>query len=55
MSIFQLWEDLRKTLVAQQDPRILGHGDAFDKYEYLGSHKNAWETVMAEDGQHGSP
>jgi arylsulfatase A-like enzyme len=42
----QLWEELRKTLTEQQDPRILGHGDVFDKYEYQGSRKNAWDTVM---------
>jgi N-sulfoglucosamine sulfohydrolase len=42
----QLWEELRKTLTEQQDPRILGHGDVFDKYEYEGNRKNAWDTVM---------
>ncbi len=42
----QLWTELQKTLRAQRDPRILGNGDIFDTYKYLGNRDHAWDTMM---------
>lgn len=42
----QLWTELQKTLRAQRDPRILGNGDIFDTYKYLGNRDYAWDTLM---------
>jgi hypothetical protein len=53
-STAQLWENLRRTLTVQHDPRILGHEDVFDKYPYQGNRKNAWDTIMGKDAPHGS-
>ncbi len=33
----QMWEELQKYLTENGDPRILGNGDVFDHYEYLGA------------------
>ncbi|MDB6122828.1 MAG: arylsulfatase family protein [Pedosphaera sp.] len=32
----KMWKDLQKFLKEQKDPRILGNGDVFDRYEYTG-------------------
>jgi arylsulfatase A-like enzyme len=42
----KLWGDLQTQLKAQQDPRILGKGDVFDKYEYLGNKNKSWDAHM---------
>jgi arylsulfatase A-like enzyme len=33
----KMWDSLQKFLTDQKDPRILGQGDAFDHYEYVGN------------------
>ena len=47
----RLWEQLEQELRAQQDPRILGHGDIFDTYQYQGERSHAWDTVMGKKGK----
>jgi arylsulfatase A-like enzyme len=42
----QLWNEMRATLEAQKDPRILGNGAIFDGYKYVGSRAHAWDTIM---------
>jgi N-sulfoglucosamine sulfohydrolase len=42
----KLWKELQETLKQQQDPRILGNGDVFDKYEYVGNSAGSWDNVM---------
>jgi len=38
----KLWEELKRVLEEQKDPRILGNGDTFDRYEYTGSKIHSW-------------
>jgi hypothetical protein len=33
---------LLKTLYESQDPRIIGNGDCFDTYTYVGNDKHSW-------------
>jgi arylsulfatase A-like enzyme len=47
----QLWNELQQRLRAERDPRILGHGDVFDSYPYVGSRDHAWDTVMGKQPQ----
>ena len=47
----KLWQELKQTLEAQKDPRILGNGDIFDTYEYVGKAPHSWKTY-AEGGFH---
>ncbi len=42
----ELWKRLKKNLRDQKDPRVLGKGDVFDAYEYVGPREHAWDTVM---------
>jgi uncharacterized sulfatase len=42
----QLWGQLESELREQQDPRILGKGDVFDSYRYVGNHGHSWDSVM---------
>jgi hypothetical protein len=42
----QLWQQLQRELTAQEDPRILGKGDVFDRYEYVGNKNKSWEAQM---------
>jgi len=42
----RLWAQLEKELREQQDPRILGKGDIFDRYQYLGERSHSWDAVM---------
>ena len=37
-------EELDK-LAEQQDPRMLGQGDIFDSYPYMGSARDAWNRI----------
>lgn len=32
-------------LAEQQDPRMLGQGDIFDSYPYMGSARDAWNRI----------
>ncbi|MFW6293921.1 MAG: sulfatase-like hydrolase/transferase, partial [Spirochaetota bacterium] len=38
-----LWTELRGYLLAQSDPRVLGTGDQFDRYEYVGEAPHSWK------------
>jgi hypothetical protein len=42
----KLWNELQTQLKAQGDPRILGKGEVFDKYEYLGNKNKSWDAWM---------
>jgi uncharacterized sulfatase len=42
----RLWEQLAKELREQKDPRILGHGEVFDTYPYVGKRGHSWDSVM---------
>ena len=42
----RLRTQIERELTAQQDPRLLGHGDVFDHYKYTGNRRHAWDTVM---------
>ena len=44
----QLWQQLQRELTAQEDPRILGKGDVFDRYEYVGNKNKSWEAQMGK-------
>jgi arylsulfatase A-like enzyme len=44
----QLWQQLQRELTAQQDPRMLGKGDVFDSYEYLGNKNKSWDAQMGK-------
>ncbi len=40
----KLWAQLQRELQAQQDPRILGKGDVFDHYQYVGAKNKSWSA-----------
>jgi uncharacterized sulfatase len=44
----RLWAQVQEELRAQNDPRMLGKGDAFDTYKYQGSREHAWDSVMGK-------
>ncbi|MEK3885147.1 sulfatase [Paenibacillus sp. PL2-23] len=39
-----LWEELRDKLEQTGDPRIMGQGDIFDGYEYVGDQSHSWKA-----------
>ena len=39
-------KEMTQKLIKQQDPRMLGHGDVFDKYPYAGSTRNYYNRIM---------
>ena len=39
----QLWTSLERGLKEQGDPRVFGHGDVFDQYEYVGNATHSWK------------
>ncbi len=41
-----LWAELRGYLLAQSDPRVLGTGDRFDRYEYVGNAPHSWKNYV---------
>lgn len=43
-----LWNQLRRELTEQSDPRILGNGDVFDQYRSVAPRKSAWDTIMKQ-------
>ncbi len=45
----QLWCELKSYLLAQSDPRILGNGEVFDSYEYVGDAEHSWRAY--EEGR----
>jgi N-sulfoglucosamine sulfohydrolase len=45
----ELWRDLKQKLEETGDPRILGKGDIFDTYEYVGKKRHSWEAY--EEGK----
>jgi arylsulfatase A-like enzyme len=47
----KLWTELQNQLKQQQDPRILGKGDVFDKYEYLGNKNKSWDAKMGKKSE----
>jgi N-sulfoglucosamine sulfohydrolase len=49
----ELWEELRKKLTEENDPRILGHGDVFDHYPYVGKDLATlhWDPTKSRDGK----
>ncbi len=46
----QLWQQLKKQLEDQKDPRMLGNGEVFDHYEYVGSKSKSWDARPGKDG-----
>jgi hypothetical protein len=46
-----LWDELRAKLEETRDPRLLGGGDAFDKYEYVGKAPHSWAKYLAGLGK----
>lgn len=40
----ELWSELRGYLRGQGDPRMLGTGDRFDAYEYVGNPPHSWKA-----------
>lgn len=40
----ELWEELKKKLIASNDPRLFGRGDEFDSYEYVGDKSHSWKA-----------
>ena len=42
-----LWLELQGYLRAQNDPRILGFGEIFDAYEYVGEATHSWAHYLA--------
>lgn len=42
----KLWAELRGYLLAQSDPRMLGTGDQFDRYEYVGDASHSWKRYL---------
>ncbi len=43
---FQLAEEMERLLQLDQDPRILGRGDIFDTYEYVGPKHHSYDTWL---------
>lgn len=43
----QLWLELKECLETNGDPRILGKGDIFETYEYIGEAKHSWKNYIA--------
>lgn len=41
----QMRSELLQKLAEQQDPRMLGQGDIFDSYLYMGSVRDAWNRI----------
>ncbi len=41
-----MWAELRGYLLAQSDPRVLGTGDVFDQYEYVGNPQHSWKRYV---------
>ena len=41
-----LWQTLKSELETQSDPRILGKGDIFDTYEYVGKAPHSWKAYL---------
>jgi N-sulfoglucosamine sulfohydrolase len=41
-----LWTQLEQALKEQKDPRIMGDGDIFDSYEYVGNARHSWENYL---------
>ena len=41
----QMRSELLQKLAEQQDPRMLGQGDIFDSYPYMGSARDAWNRI----------
>ena len=41
----QMRSELLQKLAKQQDPRMLGQGDIFDSYLYMGSVRDAWNRI----------
>lgn len=41
----QMRSELLQKLAEQQDPRMLGQGDIFDSYPYMGSVRDAWNRI----------
>jgi hypothetical protein len=46
-----LWAELKAKLEETGDPRILGGGDAFDRYEYVGKPAHSWKNYLESKGQ----
>jgi arylsulfatase A-like enzyme len=46
-----LWSELHAKLEETRDPRLLGGGDAFDKYEYVGKAPHSWAKYLASLGK----
>lgn len=44
----RLRSQMERELTDQHDPRLLGHGDVFDHYEYRGGRQNSWDTVTGK-------
>ncbi|MCK9478572.1 MAG: sulfatase [Firmicutes bacterium] len=42
----QLWANLKNKLIQTKDPRILGGGDAFEGYEYVGGKRHSWKAYQ---------
>lgn len=43
----RLWKDLERELRATGDPRILGNGEIFEHYRYVGNAKHSWANYIA--------
>ncbi|MGE4488919.1 MAG: sulfatase [Kiritimatiellales bacterium] len=41
-----LWKELEAKLKETEDPRILGNGDRFDRYEYVGEAPHSWANYV---------
>jgi N-sulfoglucosamine sulfohydrolase len=46
-----LWADLEAELIRSGDPRILGHGDIFESYEYIVDAPHSWAHYLQGDWQ----
>ena len=46
-----LRQEMHDTLAQQKDPRILGNGDIFDGYEYVGGKGHSWGEYLKNKGQ----
>jgi arylsulfatase A-like enzyme len=44
----RLRAQMERELTEQQDPRVLGHGELFDRYEYRGGRQHSWDAVMGK-------
>ena len=40
-------KELEDALTEQGDPRVLGQGDVFDRYAYVGNATHSWERYEA--------